>query len=606
MGRSLRAGRHAELEDSVADPVSEKQAFRGWKQYVKELNSNTLPPFLTRLCDPDKPCSYSEEELLCVFETAAELHGCNIVPHISQIVSAIIRIMSSATGSLHSVGCSKVIRTLSRYVIDPLGTEEEKSGIISSLCSPFSGCLMSTKESVSSGSALCVTALIQSNNWQFASHELVNDICLKVSGALEEVRCQTISHLGLVVALLEQNWLTLEPYGRSLIRSGLSILDKSTKASNSQMIISSIQMIHSIMKTLDLSIISSEISSIIQAMEQLRDHCMPDISTPAFQAAETANKLYKQEECGHGKRISPLAKFHDGRHRRRGSYSHSVMDDAEIRDCGSNESLYDDTQSVNRFRDHDSQPSVGQYSGVPVSARVRRRLLGNGSDRQHQMSSDEFPRTIVSDYRDGVGVIAQYGSAGLLDKSVRRYSDVSTRIADPCPMCLTPRTTNRCSQISRRGTFSEDVWMQSTPRKQLQFHSSSSESKRDTHRLPDSPSLRRIRHCSGQCTNGEVEERNGYCDSVQHDSQCHAQSNDTSIEDLKLPPTNSERSDSAGESRSEECRAENEKMTRVRKGSRNCSGTLLFLLVCAVVILVVALLLAWWKEDQRELYVVPT
>lgn len=161
-------------------------------------------------------------------------------------------------------------------------------------------------------------------------------------------------------------------------------------------------------------------------------------------------------------------------------------------------------------------------------------------------------------------------------------------------------------QISRRGTFSEDVWMQSTPRKQLQFHSSSSESKRDTHRLPDSPSLRRIRHCSGQCTNGEVEERNGYCDSVQHDNQCHVQSNDASIEDLKLPPTNSERSDSAGESRSEECRAENENMTRVRKGSRNCSGTLLFLLVCAVVILVVALLLAWWKEDQRELYVVPT
>lgn len=487
----------------------------------------------------------------------------------------------------------------------PWEQKKRKAGSLALSAVPFSACLMSTKESVSSGSALCITALIQSNNWQFASHELVNDICLKVSGALGEVHCQTISHLGLVVALVEQNWLTLEPYGRSLIRSGLSILDKSTKASNSQMIISSIQMIHSIMKTLDSSVISSEISSILQAMEQLRDDCMPEISTPAFQAAETANELCKQEESGHGKRISPLAKFHDGRHRRKGSYSHSVMDDAEIRDCGSNASLYDDTQYVNRFRDHDSQPSVGQYSGIPGSARVRRRLLSNGSDRPHQMSSGEFPRTIVSDYHDGVGVIAQCGSAGLLDKSVRRYSDVSTRIADPCPMCLTPRTTNRCSQISRQGTFSEDVWMQSTPRKQLQFHSSSSESKRDTHRLPDSPSLRRIQHCSGQSANDEVEGRNGYCDSVQHDSQ-YVQRNDTSIEDLKLPPTNSERSDSAGESRSEEYRAENEKMTRVRKGSKSCSVTLPFLLVCAVVILAVALLLAWWKEDQRELYVVPT
>uniref|UniRef100_A0ACD5ZZV6 Uncharacterized protein n=1 Tax=Avena sativa TaxID=4498 RepID=A0ACD5ZZV6_AVESA len=592
MGRSFRAGHHAELEDSLTDPFNEKQSFVGLKLYVKELDSNTLPPFLARLCDPDK-CKYTVEEVLCVFETAAEVHGCNILPHISQIVSTIINFMSSATGSLHSVGCSKVICTLSRYVIDPLGAEQEKSRIISSLCSPLSGCLMSTNETVSCGSALCVTALIQSNNWQFASHELINDICLKVSGALEEVHCQTISHLGLVVALLKQNCLTLEPYGRSLIRSGLSILDENTKESNSQMIISSIQMIHCIMKSLDLSIISSEISSIIQAMEQLQDDHMPEISTPAFQAAETAKKLCRQEDCGYGRRISPLAKY-GGKHSRKGSYSHSVMDDAEIRDSGSNESLSDDLQSVHRFRDHDSQPSVGQYPVVPGSARARRRLWSNESDKSHQISGD--------DYHDGVGVIAQSSSAGLL-KSMRRSSGVPTRIADPCPTCLTPQTTNRCSQISRRGTFSEDIRMQSTPRKQLQFYNSCSDSKRDTHRLPDSPALRQIRRCSGQCTNGEVTERNGYWDAIRHDSQCHVQSDDTLMEDLKLP-TNGERSDNAGKSPSEEPQTENREMTGVKKGSTNCSRALLLLFVCAVAIVVI--LLAWWKEDQRELYVVPT
>jgi hypothetical protein len=211
------------------------------------------------------------------------------------------------------------------------------------------------------------------------------------------------------------------------------------------MIISSIQMIHSIMKNLDLSIISSEISSIIQAMHQLQDDSMPEISTPAFQAAETAKKLCRQEECGYGRRISPLAK-HVGRHSRKGSYSHSVMDDAEIRDSGSNESLSDDVQSVHRFWDHDSQPPVGQYSVVPGSARARRRLWSNASDKSHQISSDDFPHTVIPDYRDGVGVIAQSNSAGLL-KSVRRSSDVPTRIADPCPTCLTPQTTNRFSQV---------------------------------------------------------------------------------------------------------------------------------------------------------------
>jgi len=81
------------------------------------------------------------------------------------------------------------------------------------------------------------------------------------------------------------------------------------------------------------------------------------------------------------------------------------------------------------------------------------------------------------------------------------------------------------------------------------------------------------------------------------------QSDDTLIEDLKLP-TNGERSDNAGKSPSEEPQTENRKVTGGKKGSTNCSRALLLLFVCAVAIIVI--LLAWWKEDQRELYVVPT
>ena len=145
--------------------------------------------------------------------------------------------------------------------------------------------------------------------------------------------------------------------------------------------------------------------------------------------------------------------------------------------------------------------------------------------------------------------------------------------------------------------------MQSTPRKQLQFYNSCSDSKRDAHRLPDSPALQQTRHCSGQCTHGEAEERDSHWDSIQHDNQCRVQNDETLIQELKLP-TNGEFSESTGESPSEERQAENEKMATGKKGSRNCSRTLLILLVCAVA--VVVLLLAWWKEDQRGLYLVPT
>jgi hypothetical protein len=57
------------------------------------------------------------------------------------------------------------------------------------------------------------------------------------------------------------------------------------------MIISAIQMVHSIMKNLDLSIISCEISTVINAVELLLDNYRPEISTAACQAVEIVSAL---------------------------------------------------------------------------------------------------------------------------------------------------------------------------------------------------------------------------------------------------------------------------------------------------------------------------
>ena len=64
------------------------------------------------------------------------------------------------------------------------------------------------------------------------------------------------------------------------------------------MIMSSILMIHSIMRRLNVRIISSEISSIIHALERCQDGFVPDICTIAFQATETAKLLGRHEERG--------------------------------------------------------------------------------------------------------------------------------------------------------------------------------------------------------------------------------------------------------------------------------------------------------------------
>lgn len=590
MAGSVGVGEYSELDDSMMASIDHKPSFRGLKLYVKDLDSNTLPPFLARVCASDKPSSYSMEEILCIFETAAEAQGRNIVPYIGQIVSAIVRIMSS--GSLHSAGCSKVVCTLSHYGIDPLGREEEKSEIISSLCRPLSDCLMNTNKSISSGSALCITALVQSNYWQFASNELVNGVCLKVSGALEEAHCHTVMHLSLVVALSKYNTLTLEPYGRSLIRSGLQILDHSTKASNSQMIMSSIQMIHSIMKRLNMRIISSEISSIIQALEQCQGGYIPDICTAAFQAAETAKLLERQDECGDRKKLSPLVNC-SGRHSRNGS--NSPIDDADTRDSGSSESPCE-VQSVRSFNDLDSQPPLGQCADILGSTRARRRLWSSGSHFSHAMSDDEFFHISAPDCRDTMGTIGQSNSSGLV-KASRRCSDVLTRVGDPCPTCLTPRATN---QVYRRQALS-------TPRKQVCSFTSCSDSERESHRLPKSLAFRQIQcpdHLLVQ-KDGEFEERKGYCKSIHQSNQCHAQSTDLLTEDLKFP-TNSRRSDSARtpcEERNADA-AENQKMSGTKKSETNSLLSRLIPFICVVLIIV---LLAWWKQHpSNELYFVPT
>lgn len=175
----------------------------------------------------------------------------------------------------------------------PWEQKKRKAGSLALSAVPFSACLMSTKESVSSGSALCITALIQSNNWQFASRDLVNHICLKVSGALEEVHCQTIEHLSFVIALTKQKQLKFGHW-QPLIRSGLGILVESTKAHNSEMAIASIEMVQSIVKTLDLGIMSYEIGSIVEAMEQLQGVCEPAIRNAACQLAQIASDLCNQ------------------------------------------------------------------------------------------------------------------------------------------------------------------------------------------------------------------------------------------------------------------------------------------------------------------------
>jgi hypothetical protein len=164
-------------------------------------------------------------------------------------------------------------------------------------------------------------------------------------------------------------------------------------------------------------------------------------------------------------------------------------------------------------------------------------------------------------------------------------------------------------QASRRRALSGDIRAQSTPRKQLCF-SSSRDSERHDLQLPASPAFRQVQ-CSGHCSDHFlfqkkndkfVEERKGYCCTVQEGNQCHVENTDSLTEDLKFPNNNG--CPDRARAQCEKRQAEHEKMAGRKEGKGKCSSGPFFLFFCVVVI--VALLLAWWKQCNNEIYVVPT
>ncbi|KAE8684152.1 putative H/ACA ribonucleoprotein complex subunit 1-like protein 1-like [Hibiscus syriacus] len=107
------------------------------KSYVRDLDSKEIPVFLAQ-----------------------------IVPQIDSIMSTIIKTLASSAGSFPlQQACSKVVPAIARYGIDPTTPADKKRHIIHSLCNPLSESLLGSQESLSSGAALCLKALVESDNW---------------------------------------------------------------------------------------------------------------------------------------------------------------------------------------------------------------------------------------------------------------------------------------------------------------------------------------------------------------------------------------------------------------------------------------------------------
>lgn len=229
MVRLLSPVLRRELANLDKDADSRKSAMKALESYVTDMDSKTIPLFLAQVSETKEMGSVSGEYTISLFEVLARVHGVNIVPQIDSIMSTIVKTLASSAGSFPlQQACSKVVPAIARYGIDPTTPENKKRHVIHALCKPLSESLLGSQESITSGAALCLKALVDSDNWRFASDEMVNRVCQNVTVALEEKSTQTNSHMGLVMSLAKHNALIVEAYARLLIQSGERLIDPSS------------------------------------------------------------------------------------------------------------------------------------------------------------------------------------------------------------------------------------------------------------------------------------------------------------------------------------------------------------------------------------------
>ncbi|KAL8147138.1 protein SINE1-like isoform X1 [Apium graveolens] len=294
MSRSLGPVLRRELENLEKDSDSRKSAMEALKYYVKEMDSKAIPLFLAKVSE-SKETGSSGEYTISLYEVLARVHGPKIVPQIENIMDTVVKTLSSGAGSFSlQQACSKVIPAIARYGIDPTTPEDKKKHIIHSLAKPLSDSLLANQDNLSSGSALCLKALVDSDNWRFASNEMVNDICQRVAEALERPM-QTNSHIGLVMALAKSNSQIVEPYARLLIHSGLRILNVGVAEGNSRKRLSAIQMVNFLMKWLDPTSIFSELGFIMEELEKCQSDRKVFVKGAAFEALQTAKYVAAEE-----------------------------------------------------------------------------------------------------------------------------------------------------------------------------------------------------------------------------------------------------------------------------------------------------------------------
>ncbi|XP_062197120.1 protein SINE1-like [Phragmites australis] len=498
MGRSLSPLLRQELDNLDKDADSRRAAMKALKSYAKHLDSKSIPHFLAEVSDTKAAATGLPpgEFTISLYEVLARVHGRNIVPQIGNIMATIMCTLSSSGGSfpLHQA-CSKVVPAIARYGIDPSTPDEEKASIIASLCKPLCNALMGNQDGAASGAALCLKALIESSNWRFASGDMVNELCLKVAGAMHDKATRSNALMGLAMALVKHNGLIAEAYARSIVRSGLQILDGDTAESSSQKRLSAIQMINFFMKFVDPRCISSELGKVIDVMEQCQNDLMPFVRGAAFEASQSAKSIAAQKGSRHEVGTSPMvgSNFHRKREKSpcrslwstKGSPASSSICASPVQ-FRSPESQVVDSSIMNGSTLTESPFSVGQSScNFDQNRRTNRRLWSNESV-DVSLKDGLFIKLCSNSkyFDDDLGEVCD----SEVTNANFECTDSFAGFLSPSPTGTISRDKTPSPRASERPINIDDVKVYTTPRKLLRLLQSSYDSDSAKHSSSSSSS----------------------------------------------------------------------------------------------------------------------
>ncbi|KAH7444864.1 hypothetical protein KP509_02G094500 [Ceratopteris richardii] len=243
-----------------------------------------------------------------LFIEIARVHKTAIVPFISHIMAAVLHSLASSRSgdgyakNLHGT-CAKVVGSIAKYAIEPaynVARSSTATDILDSLCQPLLGLISSNVEPVAVGSATCLRAIVEAENWRFAAPELVHDVCTRSSSSLAEMGKHSVPHIRLANSLAKFNAGILQDSARRLLKVGTHLLgmvgESGTACDSWQQRVAAAQLLGTLIDHVHDKIIGLDLVSTTEALENCRLDKVAAVRQAVAEALSVAKRKASKNE----------------------------------------------------------------------------------------------------------------------------------------------------------------------------------------------------------------------------------------------------------------------------------------------------------------------